>query len=146
MRNPERERGIGAQRHESARRRGTPRPLPSNAAPDVSAGTTRAPDGAAASLEQGRLDSVVREVARLYRRHHLTADEARYVYKRVRRLLGFRGRPSRDRRLAEVLTPDELERILAQAYQERGVYVLVVRTLFETGLRVSELVRIEAAD
>lgn len=146
MRNTDRERRVGAQKQPKATTRGTPRPLPANAAPALPAGTTRAPDGTAAPLEQGRLDSVVREVARLYRRHHLTADEARYVHKRVRRLLGFRGRPPRARRLPEVLTPDELERIFAQAYQERGVYGLIVRGLFETGLRVSELVAVQVTD
>ena len=44
------------------------------------------------------------------------------------------------------MTPDELARILAQAYRVRGVYGLIVRTLFETGLRVSELVHVEIAD
>ncbi len=68
------------------------------------------------------------------------------MHKRVRRLLGFRGRSPHARRLPEILTPDELERILAQAYQERGVYGLIVRGLFETGLRVSELVAVQVTD
>jgi integrase/recombinase XerD len=89
---------------------------------------------------------LVRQVARLYRKAHVTADEARYVHKRVRRLLGLRGSPVSGKRLPEILTPDEIRRILAQAYQERGVYGLIVRTLFETGLRVTELVNVEVAE
>ncbi len=36
--------------------------------------------------------------------------------------------------------------ILAQAYKELPRYGLIVRSLFETGLRVSELTRVQAAD
>ncbi len=97
-------------------------------------------------LPKSRLDRLVQEVSRAYRRAHVTADEARYVHKRVRRLLGLRGHPERSKRLPEILSPDEFRRILAQAYKDRGSYGLIVRTLFETGLRVSELVGVEAGD
>ncbi len=50
------------------------------------------------------------------------------------------------RKLPEILSPEELRSILAQAYQQRGTYGLIVRTLFETGLRVSELVNLKLAD
>ncbi len=97
-------------------------------------------------LRPGRLEGLVRRIARLSRRAHLTADEWRYVQKRVRRALGLRGRPDRVKRLPEILTPDELQRILARAYQARGIHGLIIRTLFESGLRVSELVAVEVAD
>ena len=44
------------------------------------------------------------------------------------------------------MNPEELRHILAQAYQGRGVYGLLVRTLFETGLRVSEIVNLKVKD
>ncbi len=97
-------------------------------------------------LEPLRLDRLVRQVARLYRKAHVTADEWKYVNKRLRRVLGLRGRPAGARRLPEILTPDDLRRILEQAYRERGLYGLITRTLFETGLRVSELVNVEILD
>lgn len=97
-------------------------------------------------LPKGRLDRLVRLVAREYRKAHLTADEARYVHKRARQLLGLRGRPQRVKRLPAVLTPDELARVFAQAYRERPRDGLIVRTLFETGLRVSELVHAQVGD
>jgi hypothetical protein len=37
-------------------------------------------------LPPGRRDGLVRRVATLYRKAHLTADEARYVHKRARTL------------------------------------------------------------
>jgi integrase len=97
-------------------------------------------------LAKSRLDRLVHHVAHLYRKAHLTAEEARYVLKRARRLLGLREGPERRHRLPETLNPDELRRILAQAYQDRGSYGLIVRALFETGLRVSEFVSGEVGD
>ena len=121
-------------------------PMPDKAAPAPQAEPTQPPVGQAGPLEHGRLADLVRAVARLYRRVHLTAEEARYVHRQVRFRLGLRGRPERVERLPEVLSPDELARVLAHAYQERGLYGLIVRTLFETGLRVSELVKVEIQD
>ncbi len=92
------------------------------------------------------LDVIVREVARIYRKARLTAEEARYINKRVRKLLGLRGRPVGSKRLPEVLSPEELQSILARAYCEDPRYGLIVRTLFETGIRVGELVGIHVAD
>lgn len=97
-------------------------------------------------LTKGRLDRLVHTVARLYRKAHLTSDEARYIHKRVRRILGLRGGPLRAKRLPEILTPEELRRILEEAYRERGLYGVIVRTLFETGLRVSELTGLTVPD
>ena len=94
----------------------------------------------------GRLDHLARQIGRLYRKARVTADEWRDVNKRVRRMLGLRGRPAHAKRLPEILTPDELEKILEQAYRERGLYGLIVRSLFETGLRVTELVHVEVSD
>src|SRR2546425_5193499 len=117
--------------------------------PRAAPGTpTRAPRGGlgGAVLRPGRLDRLVQTVARLYRKAHLTADEVRYVHQRIRQRLGLRGRPERAKRLPEILTPEELRRVLAQAYREHPRNGLVVRTLFETGLRVSDLVRPEVTD
>src|SRR6266849_1047147 len=97
-------------------------------------------------LERHPHDRLVRQVAKLYRKAHVTAEEWRYVNKRVRHLLGLRGQPTRAKRLPEILTPEELRHILKVAYRERGVYGLIVRTLFETGLRVSEVVHVEVLD
>ncbi len=97
-------------------------------------------------LAKGRLARLVRQVAALYRKAHLTAEEARYVHKRARALASIRGRPPKAQRLPEIVSPEELGQILAQAYRERPRDGLVVRTLFETGLRVSELVSLQVAD
>jgi site-specific recombinase XerD len=102
--------------------------------------------GQPTALHYSRLDHLVQQVARLYRKAHITAEDWRYVNKRVRHTLGLRGRPTRAKRLPDILTPEELRQILEQAYRDRGLYGLIVRTLFETGLRVSELVAAQVPD
>ncbi len=110
---------------------------------------TRNPSDAspAVVLPPGRLERLVQSVAKAYRKAHVTGEEFRYCQKRVRRLLAL-PRPSQSRktRLPEILTPEELARVLERAYGERPRYGLIVRTLFETGLRVSELVNVEVTD
>jgi site-specific recombinase XerD len=96
-------------------------------------------------IAKRNLNSIAHDVARIYRKARLNAEEARYVHKRVRQLLGLRGRPSGSNRLPEVLSSEELQCILARAYCEHPRYGLIVRTLFETGMRVSELAGIQAS-
>ncbi len=119
---------------------------PHRTAPSRVALTAGAQSDGAPVLPRGRLEALVRRVAALYRKAHLTAAEAAYVHKRARTRAGIQGRSRAPRRLPEILTPEELQRVLAQAYGAAPRQGLIVRTLFETGLRVSELVRVEAAD
>ena len=94
---------------------------------------TRNPDDAAPPvvLPAGRLERLVQSVAKAYRKAHVTAEEFRYCQKRVRRLLGLpRASHGQRTRLPEILTPEELVRVLERAYGERPRYGLIVRTLF----------------
>src|SRR5713101_4838076 len=84
-------------------------------------------------LPPGRLERLVQSVTKAYRKAHVTSEEFRYCQKRVRRLLALpRASQSRKTRLPEILTPEELARVLERAYGERPRYGLIVRTLFET--------------
>ena len=56
-------------------------------------------------LRPGRLDGLVRHVARLYRKAHVTADEWRYVNKRVRQGLPLEGHRPRLGRHASATRP-----------------------------------------
>ena len=73
-----------------------------------------APNGSVV-LERHRLDRLVRQIARIYRKAHVTDEEWKYVNKRLRRVLGLRGRPVRAKRLPEILAPEELRQILEHA-------------------------------
>ena len=97
-------------------------------------------------VERDRLGHLIRQVGRLYRKAHLTPEEWKYVNRRMRQGLGLRSRPAHTKRLPEILTPEELGQMLHHAYHQRSVYGLIVRTLFETGVRVNELVHVEVPD
>ena len=110
---------------------------------------TRNPDDASPALvlPPGRLERVVQSVAKAYRKAHVTTEEFPVLPEARSRPPGA-ATPSQSgkTRLPEILTPEELARVLEQAYGERPRYGLIVRTLFETGLRVSELVNVQVTD
>ena len=91
------------------------------------------------------LAGVVRETARLWRKHHLGYDQTKYVVERVRRRLGLTPPASRPRTV-ERLDRAEVERLIAAAYRDGSRRGLMVKTLFLTGARVSEFVHIRVED
>ncbi len=100
----------------------------------------------AAVLPPGRLDGLVRRFTPLLRKAHLTGAEAAYVWRRVRAKAGIGGRPTRAKRLPEILTLEEFQRTLAEAYRANPRDGLLLRLLFESAVRVSELSRVDVPD
>ena len=91
------------------------------------------------------LDTVITDTLKLWRRHHLTYDQTRYVAKEVRRALAI-ARPATRPRVIARLSRAEEERLIAQAYRMPGVRGLLIKTLFQTGARVSEFVHLQVPD
>jgi integrase/recombinase XerD len=94
------------------------------------------------------LEPVIRETARLWRKAHLDYEGSKYVVERVRRLLEL-SPPAARRRVVARLSPEEVERLLEAAYRlnpRKPVYGLMLKTLFYTGVRVSEFVWLRAQD
>jgi integrase/recombinase XerD len=87
----------------------------------------------------------VADTLTLWRRHHLTYDQTRYVAKEVRRALAI-ARPATRTRVIDRLSREEEQRLMAQAYRMPGVRGLLIKTLFQTGARVSEFVHLQVAD
>jgi integrase/recombinase XerD len=89
---------------------------------------------------------VVQQITRLARRAHLDYDGFLYVCQQARRKLGLR-KPRRERRLPQLLTEAELKRFF-DVIQNCGdvQHEIMLKLLFYTAVRVSELVRIEVAD
>jgi len=94
---------------------------------------------------QNSLKELISTTTRLWRKHHLTYDQARYVSKEVRRALGIERVKSR-KRIVQRLSRDEEQRLIQQAYKERGERGLLIKTLFQTGARVSEFISIKVED
>src|SRR5512142_786891 len=91
------------------------------------------------------LADVIRQTTRLWRQHHLGYDQTKYVVEQVRRRLGLTP-PSTRPRTVERLDRAEVERLIAAAYRDGSRRGLMVKTLFLTGARVSEVVPIRVED
>jgi len=91
------------------------------------------------------LKSLIAETAKLWRRHHLTYDQARYVAKEVRSSLEIERTKTR-KRVVERLSREEEKRLIQAAYRDKSEHGLLIKTLFQTGARVSEFINIRVRD
>src|SRR5262249_34852904 len=92
-----------------------------------------------AILPPGRLDRLGRRITPLLPDTHPTAEEAACVWRRARTKAGIGGRPTRAKRLPEILTLEEFQRMLTEAYRADPRDGLLLRLLFVSAVRVSEL-------
>jgi integrase/recombinase XerD len=99
----------------------------------------------AKAKSQNGLKELISTTTKLWRKYHLTYDQARYVSKEVRNALRIERVKSR-KRIVQRLSRDEEQRLIQQAYKERGERGLLIKTLFQTGARVSEFVSIKVED
>src|SRR5918998_865963 len=91
---------------------------------------------------QDSLKSLISATTKLWRKHHLTYDQARYVSKEVRKVLGIERVKTR-RQVVQRLSREEERRLIQHAYRDRSEHGLLIKTLFQTGARVSELAHIK---
>ncbi len=91
------------------------------------------------------LKELIDATVKLWRKYHLTYDQAGYVGKEVRRLLGIKRAKSR-KNVIRRLSRDEEQKLIRCAYRENSSYGLLLKTLFLTGARVSEFVSIKVED
>jgi integrase/recombinase XerD len=91
------------------------------------------------------LRSVISATKKLWRQYHLSYDQTRYVSKEVRRALAIERTKIRKRVIAR-LAREEEERLIKHAYRMKGERGLFIKTLFQTGARVSEFVNIKVED
>lgn len=112
--------------------------------------TTENPPKCAAQSSKAKSQKaiLVSRIARLVRKHGLTYDQWRYVSRRVRSRCDLRP-AKRSKKLPRVLTTDEFRRFYRIVDQADNVqHSLMLRLLFYTGVRVSELcgLRVEDVD
>jgi integrase/recombinase XerD len=92
-----------------------------------------------------KLKLLIRTTAKLWRQYHLTYDQARYVTKEVRKTLGVKRLKVRPQ-VIQRLSRDEEQRLIQRAYRDKGERGLLIKTLFQTGARVSEFVHVKVED
>src|SRR5437764_4749014 len=83
------------------------------------------------------LRSVINATKKLWRQYHLTYDQTRYVAKEVRHALAVE-RPKTRKRVVARLSREEETRLITHAYRMKGERGLLIKTLFQTGARVTE--------
>ena len=91
------------------------------------------------------LKGVINATKKLWRQYHLSSDQTRDVSKEVRRALAIERTKMRQRVIAR-LSREEETRLITHAYQMQGERGLFIKTLFQTGARVSEFVNLKAED
>jgi integrase/recombinase XerD len=95
--------------------------------------------------EANSLLEVVSHTVKLWRKYHLTYDQTKHVIEQARRALSLEV-PRERRRTVERLDRAEVERLIETAYGHSSRRGFLVKMLFYTGARVSELVRIRIED
>ena len=80
------------------------------------------------------LSAVIQETSRLWRKHHFTYDQTKYIVEQVRHQLHVEP-PTRRRRTVQRLERSEVERLVNSAYQDRSQEGLLIKALFLTGTR-----------
>ena len=91
------------------------------------------------------LRSVINATKNLWRQYHLTYDQTRYVAKEVRQALAVE-RPKTRKRVVARLSREEETRLITHAYRMQGERGLLIKTVFQTGARVSEFVNLKTED
>lgn len=91
------------------------------------------------------LKPLITATAKLWRKYHLTYDQARYVGKEVRRALDVT-RVKVRKRVIQRLSREEEQRLIQSAYRDKGERGLLMKTLFQTGARASEFVHLKVED
>jgi integrase/recombinase XerD len=89
------------------------------------------------------LKAVIAATKKLWRQYHLTYNQTHYVAKEVRQALAIQ-RPKTRTRVVARLSREEERQLMAHAYRVQGTRGLLIKTLFQTGARVSEFVNITA--
>ena len=86
-----------------------------------------------------------RRIARILRKGDYDYDGSKYVFKLARKCAGLKPPQSRDNTV-DRMTQEETKAFIDQAYSTDGRRGLMLRTLLETMLRVSEFVSLQVED
>lgn len=98
-----------------------------------------------ANSNPASLGEVIQNTLKMWKKHHLAYDQSKHVVEQVRKTMGLKSPPER-RRTVDRLDAVEVEKLIQAAYQQSSRQGLMVKTLFYTGVRVSEFVQIEVRD
>ncbi len=98
-----------------------------------------------ATKQPDSLKELIAATVKLWRKSHLTYDQARYVSKEARKRLGI-ARVKTRKQIVDRLSRDDEQKLIRQAYKDHGEHGLLIKTLFQSGARVSEFVGLRVDD
>ncbi len=103
-------------------------------------------DASFATQNEKAKSEIVSQIAKIVRKHGLNYEDWRYVAKQVRKECDLRP-AKKGRRLPRILNADHFRRFYEAVDQAKDVqHALMLRLLFFTAVRVSELCNIAVAD
>lgn len=97
-------------------------------------------------MNEPNLQQPIKEIARIFRKHHLTYDQSRHVFRHARQIAELKPPKNRKKGTVTRLSKDELERFLVESYKQSPTTGLMMQTLYETATRVSEFVTLQPDD
>ncbi|MCA1594674.1 MAG: tyrosine-type recombinase/integrase [Acidobacteria bacterium] len=103
------------------------------------------PEMPRATKQPDSLKELIAATIKLWRKSHLTYDQARYVSKEARKRLGI-ARVKTRKQIVDRLSRDDEQKLIRQAYKDHGEHGLLIKTLFQSGARVSEFVSLRVDD
>jgi len=103
------------------------------------------PEMPRATKQPDSLKELIAATIKLWRKSHLTYDQARYVSKEARKRLGI-ARVKTRKQIVDRLSRDDEQKLIRQAYKDHGEHGLLIKTLFQSGARVSEFVGLRVDD
>lgn len=96
-------------------------------------------------MKQEKYTSLINSIADLFKEYNLNYDQSIYITKKAREKACLK-KPSRKHNKIERLSKLEQKKLIRQSYKEKGYTGLLVKTLFLTGARISEFVKIKVED
>jgi integrase/recombinase XerD len=92
------------------------------------------------------LKEIAKQLARTFRKYHLTYDQTKYVIMEARKLAEISPPRSRTTGTVKRMSRKEISQFLEAAYQQSAYTGLMMQTLYESAARVNEFVNLRPTD
>lgn len=88
------------------------------------------------------MKQVEKKIIYLFKKHHITYDQSREIIRNVRNELGLKAK-TKNKGAVQVLSIADTKLFIWEAYRHSDKKGVIIQTIYETGLRLSELVNLK---
>ena len=92
------------------------------------------------------MKQVIKSVTLLFRKHNISYEQSKNIFKEVRKNLELKPTPSKNKGTVKRLSRAELESFINAAFEKSAKVGLMMMVLYETGCRVDEFCHLEFDD